>query len=97
LTYEWNGLEQSSLADQDVEEYLVDANELAEGAGNGSGIRLGSDRLATLHLGDGRGSSRDDVSETSNDCLRSTPFDQYTCFPHSMNLSRDSLGRAPGR
>lgn len=69
LADEGDSVEQSRLADEDVEKGLVHAHELAEGFEDGGGVGGVGHWGTAIHLGDGRGHSRDYVGESSDDLL----------------------------
>jgi len=67
LADDGDGGEEASLADEDVQESLVDADEFAECIEDGVSLSTSLDGLRAVHLSDGNSDSGDDVGETSND------------------------------
>lgn len=70
LSDDGDGAEEPSLANQDIEEDLVDADEFPEGVGDQGSIgHVGDVGFIRCHGGDGDIGGRDDVGEPGNDCL----------------------------
>lgn len=84
LSNEGNGVEEACLSDQDVEKHLMDADKLAEGVSNGSGIDCVSNVGGADHRGIGGGGSCDDVGEARDDwLLRESVIDRRGRIQHN--------------
>lgn len=66
LADERDSLEEAGLADEDVEEGLVDAHEFAESIEDGVGGSAGRDGCHALHLANVGGGGRHDIGESYN-------------------------------